>query len=168
MLRTALRAATLIVALATPGFGAELAAPKGDVLLTVSGNVGVTNLNGAAALDRELLESMPPTTIMTSTIWTEGVHSFQGVSLIDLVETLDMKGESLRATAVNDYAIEIPLTDAVEGGPIIAYRIDGKEMSLRDKGPLWVIYPYDDNSDYRKEVIYSRSIWQLDRLETLR
>jgi hypothetical protein len=168
MLRTALRAATLIVALATPGFGAELAAPKGDVLLTISGNVGVTNLNGAAVLDRELLEAMPSTTITTSTIWTEGVPSFQGVSLKDLVEALDLKGKSLRATAVNDYVIEIPLTDAVEGGPIIAYRIDGKEMSLRDKGPLWVIYPYDDKSDYRNEVIYSRSIWQLDRLETLR
>lgn len=167
MLRTILRAATLFVVLATPGYGADLAAPQGDVLLTVSGNIGVTNADGAAALDRDLLEAMPSTTIITSTIWTEGVHSFQGVSLKDLIEALDLKGKSLRATAVNDYAIQIPLTDAVTGGPIIAYRIDGNEMSLRDKGPLWVIYPYDANSDYRKEVIYSRSIWQLDRLEAL-
>lgn len=167
MLRTVLRAATLMVALASPGFGAELAAPKGDVLLTVSGNVGVSNSNDAAALDRDMLEAMTSTTITTSTIWTEGVHSFQGVSLKDLVEALDIKGTTLRATAVNDYAIEIPLSDAVEGGPIIAYRIDGNEMSLRDKGPLWVIYPYDANADYRKEVIYSRSIWQLDRIEAL-
>jgi hypothetical protein len=39
-------------------------------------------------------------------------------------------------------------------------------MSVRDKGPLWVIYPYDSD-DYRSEVIYSRSIWQLDRLEVV-
>ena len=38
-------------------------------------------------------------------------------------------------------------------------------MSRRDKGPLWVIYPYHDNIDYRSETIYSRSIWQLDRIE---
>jgi hypothetical protein len=167
MLRTVLRAATLVVALAAPGFGAELAAPKGDVLLTVSGNVGVKNTNDTAALDRDMLEAMTPTTITTSTIWTDGVHSFQGVSLKDLVAALEIQGATLRATAVNDYAVEIPLSDAVEGGPIIAYRIDGNEMSLREKGPLWVIYPYDANADYRKEVIYSRSIWQLDRIEAL-
>jgi hypothetical protein len=167
MLRTVLSAATLVVALAAPGFGAELAAPKGDVLLTVSGNVGVKNTNDTAALDRDMLEAMTPTTITTSTIWTDGVHSFQGVSLKDLVAALEIQGATLRATAVNDYAVEIPLSDAVEGGPIIAYRIDGNEMSLREKGPLWVIYPYDANADYRKEVIYSRSIWQLDRIEAL-
>jgi hypothetical protein len=40
-------------------------------------------------------------------------------------------------------------------------------MSLRDKGPLWIIYPYDSKSDFRTEVVYSRSIWQRDRLEAL-
>jgi hypothetical protein len=74
----------------------------------------------------------------------------------------------LLATAINDYTVEIPLSDAVEGGPIIAYLMDGEEMSIRDKGPLWVIYPYDSDADFRSEVVYSRSIWQLDRLEILR
>ena len=43
--------------------------------------------------------------------------------------------------------------------------MNGEIMSLRDKGPLWVIYPYDQNAAYRSEVTYSRSIWQLDRIE---
>jgi hypothetical protein len=127
----------------------------------------VTNTKDAAVFDLEMLEALPTTTIETSTIWTEGVHSFQGVALKDLVDALGIDGKKLKATAVNDYAIEIPLTDAITGGPIIAYRIDGKVMSLREKGPLWVIYPYDSNSEYRKEVIFSRSIWQLDRIEAL-
>jgi hypothetical protein len=37
-------------------------------------------------------------------------------------------------------------------------------MSLREKGPLWVIYPYDSDPAYRTEETYSRSIWQLNRL----
>jgi hypothetical protein len=167
MLRAVLSAATLVVALVAPGMAADLAAPKGDVILTISGQVGVKNKDGVAALDLAMLQALPVTTFDTTTIWTEGVHSFQGVSLKDLVEGLDIKGSTLRATAINDYTIEIPLSDAVTGGPIIAYRIDGKEMSLREKGPLWVIYPFDDNSDYRKEVIYSRSIWQLDRIDAV-
>jgi hypothetical protein len=114
-----------------------------------------------------MLEALAATTIETSTIWTDGVHSFQGVSLAVLSERLGISGTNLRALAVNDYAVEIPLSDAVENGPIIAYKMDGKTMSVRDKGPLWIIYPYDSSADYRTEVVYSRSIWQLDRIEAV-
>ena len=37
-------------------------------------------------------------------------------------------------------------------------------MTLRDKGPLWVIYPFDDDPRYRSETVYFRSIWQLNRI----
>ena len=103
-------------------------------------------------------------TIKTTTIWTTGEQTFVGVSLGAFLKAIDAKGSKLRATAINDYAVEIPVTDAVTGGPIIAYLLDGKEMSVRNKGPLWIIYPYDSSSDFRTEVIYSRSIWQLDRI----
>ena len=67
----------------------------------------------------------------------------------------------------HDYAVEIPVSDSVEDGPILAYELNGAPMSVRDKGPLWLVYPYDQNPEYRSEVIYSRSIWQLDRIEVL-
>ncbi|MGB1266126.1 MAG: oxidoreductase, partial [Nereida ignava] len=51
-------------------------------------------------------------------------------------------------------------------GPIIAYKQNGSEMSRRRKGPLWIVYPYDDKKSYQTETVYSRSIWQLDRLIT--
>jgi len=144
-----------------------LPAPQGEILLTVSGNVTVKNTPNAAAFDFELLSQFEPTRIETTTIWTEGVQVFEGVSLATLVDALGVQGETLRATAINDYAVEIPLSDAVQGGPILAYLLDGKEMSVRDKGPLWIIYPYDKEAKFRTEVIYSRSIWQLNRLEAL-
>jgi hypothetical protein len=160
-------AATCAIGIALPVCAADLGEPKGDVVLTVSGNLTTKNRGDTAVLDREMLEAMPITTIETTTIWTGGSHVFQGVLLKDLVDTLGITGSTLKATAINDYAIEIPLSDAVEGGPIIAYLLDGNEMSLREKGPLWVIYPYDASADYRKEIIYSRSIWQLDRITAL-
>ena len=46
----------------------------------------------------------------------------------------------------------------------MAFLNNGEPMSIRDKGPLWIIYPFDDNPDYQTEVIYSRSIWQLDQI----
>jgi hypothetical protein len=73
----------------------------------------------------------------------------------------------LKMYAINDYVVEVPVSDAVEGGPILAYAQNGERMSVRDKGPLWLLYPYDANPDYRTEVVYSRSIWQLVKIEVV-
>ncbi|WP_092063264.1 molybdopterin-dependent oxidoreductase [Poseidonocella pacifica] len=111
------------------------------------------------------LELLPVTSFETSTIWTVGSHRFTGVSLADLAAHLGIVTGELLATAINDYHITIPLEDAVTPGPIIAYEIDGEPMPRREKGPLWIVYPYDMIPAYQTETIYSRSIWQLVRLD---
>ncbi|GMG81492.1 molybdopterin-dependent oxidoreductase [Paralimibaculum aggregatum] len=141
-----------------------LPSPAGPVLLTVTGAIAVQNAEGAARFDLAMLEALPQTRFRTSTIWTDGEVAFTGVALADLLARLGVGAGMLRAVAINDYKIDIPVSDAVEGGPMIAYRIDGETMSVRQKGPLWVVYPYDSKAEYRSEIIYARSIWQLDRI----
>ena len=159
-------ATTLFVAFLSHGAIAEsLEAPSGDVVLTVSGDIAATNADGAAAFDREMLAAMPMVEFTTTTTWTDGPQVFTGVSLHHLLDTLGVDDGTLRAFAVNDYAVDIPVSDAVDGGPIVAYLRNGEPMSIRDKGPLWIVYPYDARREYRTEVIYSRSIWQLERIE---
>ena len=143
---------------------ADLPAPTGDPLLVVSGNIARTNTGDTASFDAEMLSELGGVKIATTTIWTDGVQDFTGVSLKALLDAVGVTGGTLMATAVNDYAVEIPVSDAVEGGPIVAYANGGAPMSVRDKGPLWIIYPYDSDTAYQSEVIYSRSIWQLDRI----
>ena len=145
--------------LLSPANADDVVAIKTDIILTVSSGMDVLTL------DRSDLSKLTVTSFDTSTIWTDGVHTFTGVSVKTLTDLIGVTNGMLRATAINNYAIEIPVSDAVNEGPIIAYLMDGKEMSVRDKGPLWVVYPYDSNPDYRSEVVYSRSIWQLDRIE---
>ena len=142
----------------------DLGSAEGDVILTVSGGIENTNGDGTASFDLAMLQAMEPVTIETSTIWTEGPQTFTGVPLATLMETVGATGDTISATAINDYAVEIPREDWVEGGPIVAYLNNGEEMSVREKGPLWVIYPFDSDPEYQTEVIYSRSIWQLDRI----
>lgn len=141
-----------------------LNAPNGPVLLRVSGAIESTNAEGGAEFDLDMLRALGESEIVTETIWTPGTHSFTGVRLKDLLDHLGATGGTIEATAINDYSVTIPVSDATERGPIIAYEMDGKQLSRREKGPLWVIYPFSSSSDYRTEVIYSRSIWQLDRI----
>jgi hypothetical protein len=159
------RSLTFASALFVADAAVALEPAEGEVLLTVTGVIGQTNAGDAAAFDLELLEAMETVVIETTTIWTEGMQTFVGVELVDLLAALEAEGSNLRAIALNDYAVDIPVTDAVEGGPIVAFLRNGEPMSLRDKGPLWVIYPFDSSPDYQTELIYSRSIWQLNRIE---
>ncbi|PCJ10203.1 MAG: oxidoreductase [Rhodobacteraceae bacterium] len=105
--------------------------------------------------------------IVTSTIWTQGVHEFSGVPLYTLLQHLQVTGTTIQAIALNDYAVTIPLSDVRIGGPIVAFAIDGQPIPRREKGPLWIIYPFDQSPEYRTETVYSRSIWQLNRLNII-
>ena len=141
------------------------APPKGDAILTVTGAITATNSADGLVLDLAQLEALPQHSFTTSTTWTEGTSTFQGVLLKDLIAAVGATGVTVNMTALNDYVISMPTADAKDDGPLLAYLMDGKTMSVRDKGPLWVVYPYDDNADYRTEESYSRSIWQLARVE---
>lgn len=144
---------------------AELTTPDGPVVLIVSGDIKVTNQNDTAAFDMEMLQALPAETFETFTIWTEGPQTFTGVRLDVFLELLGVEAGALKAQAINDYAVSVPVADAKPGGPIIAYARNGAPMSVRDKGPLWIMYPFDSDKNYQTEVFYSRSIWQLDRID---
>lgn len=143
----------------------DFAVPKGDVLLTASGAITATNKDGTLQLDLDQMAALPQHSFTTSTTWTEGTPTFQGVLLKDYIADTGATGTTITLTALNDYKITMPMADVKDDGPLLAYLMDGKPMSLRDKGPVWMVYPYDANADYRTEVAYARSIWQLDRIE---
>ena len=150
---------------AVPAAAEDLPVPKGEIVLTISGDISLRNQADSAVFDMEMLRNLGEVTFATTTPWTDGVQEFTGVSVQVLAETLGVTEGTIKATAINDYAIDIPVSDAVEGGPILAYLQNGEPMSACDKGPLWLVYPYDLNEAYQAEVIYSRSIWQLVRLD---
>lgn len=145
-------------------FANGLPTPTGEVLLSIDGAITVTNDGDRAIFDRDMLGALGPVTVETTTIWTEGVQTFTGVPLVRLMAAVGATGDSLTARAINDYAISIPSEDWIEDGPIVAYLNNGAVMPLREKGPLWIVYPYDSAPRFQTEVTFSRSIWQLDRL----
>lgn len=140
----------------------------GPVILTVTGLDASIAPGGSFELDVGRLEALGAVEIETSSIWTEGVHRYRGLPLRTLVDFLGITTETLRLQALNDYSVDFPVSETTPAVPILAFKMDGKPMSVREKGPVWLIYPFDDDADYRTDTIYSRSIWQLDRIDVLR
>ena len=150
--------AVLAAMVASPGFAQSTDSLK-TIILTVSGP------DGKKEYSIEDLEALGTHSFETTTIWSDGIQSFTGVPLLTLLMHLGVESGTLSAKAINDYAVEIPVSDGVEDGPLLAFHWNGKPMSIREKGPIWLVYPYDGNPEYQSEIIYSRSIWQLERIE---
>jgi hypothetical protein len=142
-----------------------LAAPKGKVVLVITGNVTNKNAETGAAFDMAMLEALPKATIMTTTPWTKGVRNFEGVSITTLMAAAGASGQTIKAVALNDYAFSFPAADAEKYKVIVAYAQDGKAMSVREKGPLWIIYPLDAHKEIRNIEYHSRMVWQLKELQ---
>lgn len=141
-----------------------LEAPKGPVVLHVSGNMSVHNAGDRVELDRALIEEMPQTELVTWTPWTgDAPVRFSGVLLADLIELLGATGRRIQAVALNDYRAEIPLSDLHEHEVLLAVRRNGEYMAVRDKGPLWIVYPLDP-AHRDRSAIEGRMVWQLKEL----
>jgi hypothetical protein len=157
-------AAALLAALAGSPAGA-LDAPAGKVVLTVRGALANPNENGAASFDLALLQTLPQHSFSTRTPWYSQPRKFSGVLLADLLAAVGARaGATITAVALNDYRVDIPADDVTRHGAL-AWLIDDKPMAVREKGPLVVIYPFDDRAELRTAVYYSRAIWQLRTLE---
>jgi hypothetical protein len=113
------------------------------------------------------LAALPQISFSTSTIWTTTNKTFSGPSLRSVLDAAGAGPGSLRLTAVNDYSVIMPRETVGPDFPIIANRIDGNLFGARHNGPLWVIFPYDENISYQNEEIYAFSIWQLTHIEIL-
>lgn len=122
---------------------------------------------GLAELSIDALDALEQVEFATTTIWTDGETTFSGVSLKSLLAHIDAAGETVEMVALNDYAVSMPVSELEDNAPIIATRMNGEVMSVRDKGPYWVVFPYDSHIKYQSEKVYSRSIWQLNRLKVV-
>lgn len=141
-----------------------LDAPKGPVVLTVKGAITNTNVGDTAEFDLAMLEALAGRKATMETPWTQGMVTFEGPLLSALLKAVGATGSTLSVKALNDYAAEVPADDA-KLATILATRMDGKLMSVRDKGPLMVVYPFDQDPSLYNEKYFSRSVWQIKEIE---
>ena len=150
-------------AIAAPGDA--LAPPTGKPILTVSGKIAVKNQGERATFDMAMLEALPQHSFTTRTPWFAKPVKFTGPLLADVLAAVKASGTTISAVAINDYKISIPLTDTRKYEVVVARLIDGQPMPVREKGPLFVVYPFDSAAELRTSTFYERSIWQLKALD---
>ncbi len=151
----------LFPALAAAG---DLSAPTGKVILTVSGDIANTNSGDTARFDRAMLEALGVSELTVETAWTDGRPTFSGVLASKVLDAVGAGGETVVARAINDYQVEIPAAELRKYPVLLAMKQDGKYMRVRDKGPIWIIYPRESYTELDTEEYKDRWIWQLNSI----
>ncbi|WP_417727011.1 oxidoreductase [Roseovarius sp.] len=141
------------------GFAADT-----DVILTVNDmRSGVTT----EFTDADLL-ALPQQSFVTTTIWTESKpKKFSGPALKTILDAVGSEPGNLRLHAINDYNALFPISRMEDSVPILAMRIDDAAFSVREKGPLWIMFPFDSESRYQSEEYFTLSVWQLKQIDIL-
>ncbi|MBW4985808.1 oxidoreductase [Mameliella sp. CS4] len=152
-----------LFAMPLAGPARALDAPQGAPILIVDGLIAETNDRDRALFDRAMLEALDWQEIETYTEFSPGVQRLAGPSLASLLDQLGVRQGTLRAVALDDYMIRIPVSDVAEFGIILAIERDGMPMRIRNRGPIWIVYPAPTREDVN-ELHSSRMIWQLHRL----
>jgi hypothetical protein len=112
------------------------------------------------------LKALPQVTVRTGNEFVSGVPRFVGPLARDVVGLLGRGHATVaKLTAANDFAVEIDLAEFQQYDVILAMEQDGRPLSRRDKGPIWLIYPMDDHVNLQDPIYNNRLIWQLVRIE---
>ncbi len=122
----------------------------------------VTTTDRSETFTLEEMLAMPQTTVVTKNNYVDEVTTFQGPSLRSVLEEMDVApNATLKMVALNDFSSDIPAADAFSYEVILAVLLNGDTMSVREKGPIWVIYPMDGNPELEDDIYNGRLVWQL-------
>lgn len=128
--------------------------------------------DGAVVAEKTLsvedVDAMPKTEFTTNTPWTEAPAAFAGPSLANLADLGGRHAVKADVIALDDYAAEIPAEDWEKHGAILAVRVNGETVPIREKGPYWVIYPIDSDPGLLNVQFYhARMVWQVKSIDFL-
>jgi hypothetical protein len=139
--------------------GGALPAPAGPVVLTVRGATRGDPLH----FDRAGLERLGLIRYASKNRWYDRRTTYEGVlgsALLDAVG-VPAGAVALRMTALNDYVVLVPLADLRRWPVMFALKLDGEYLSVRDKGPIWLVYPNHLEPELGGPRYQGRWIWQL-------
>jgi hypothetical protein len=145
----------------------SLAKPQGKPILTVSGQITQTNDGAVARFDRPLLESFGVQSFTTATPWHDHPVLFEGVPMTRILQAVGATGQTIKVVALDDYTAELPVADFAKYGTLLALKIGGQYLTVAEKGPSFIIYPFDQYPELRNAIYYGRAVFQVATIEVV-
>lgn len=139
--------------------GDPLPTPTGPVVLTVHGAARGDPIR----FDRQGLERLGLIRYTSQNRWYDHPTTYEGVLGSAFLDAVGVpKGATqMHMVALNDYAVTVPISDLRRWPVMLALKLDGRYLSVRDKGPIWLVYPNQIDPELGGPRYEGRWIWQL-------
>lgn len=144
---------------------AQLPQPVGEVILEVSGNIKVKNTDESAEFDRDMIAEFKTHEITTTNHIASKPTVYKGFRLTDLIERVKGVGKVVRVYALDDYLAELSYADIKKYKVILATHENGRQLTIEDRGPFFVVFPFSDHPEIQHDSYYNQSVWQIKAVE---
>lgn len=159
---------TLLVAMGTSALAlgldpraamaASVASPQGAVILTVAGDLSLSNrgpldpmadgflkyheitFDKAFAFDRAMLEAFPLNEIRAQPPQYSAPATFRGPLLADVLKALGAGGASIQTRALDGFAVELSAKDLAGKDWTLALSANNRAFGIGDRGPIWLMH----------------------------
>jgi hypothetical protein len=123
--------------------GQKISAPQGEVVLTVTGDIGTANKGKKLELDLASLEQMRRVRVEAVEPFLKRRVMFEGVLLSDLLAVAGVlsSASTVSMTALDDYKVDFKLDDVRSSQMLLATKADGKHMPVDRSGPIRIVFP---------------------------
>lgn len=115
------------------------------------------------------LDALPQKSIETHSPYFEGSLLFTGPNLAEVLRTFSREDVGsktpLTLRAMNDYVVRTSLGVLAQSGAIIATRKEGSRLSIRERGPFWIMLPLSERPELDEESYHRLLVWQLQRID---
>lgn len=118
--------------------------PTGDIALTVSGAIALTNGDGVFAMDDAMLRALPMVEYFVTDPWMGG-STYGGVLVSTLIEYVGfpLGAEQVVLVASDEKEFAIKIADALTYPILLVLDGDGEALVESLGGPVKVAYPYE-------------------------
>ncbi|WP_225546883.1 molybdopterin-dependent oxidoreductase [Chromobacterium violaceum] len=136
------------------------------VILTVSGKIGAFTNKDKMTYEFRVkdFQALKQRAIVTKTSWTP-VATFSGPLIRDILAKVGATGSKVKFQALNDYAYSVDRREFDKYNVILARSMNSKQLEVKERGPLWVMYPIADMPSASKgPQLDAKLVWQVDRI----
>ena len=142
-----------VLLFSTPLFSAELV-------------VRMENQQPKTLVYDQLVSQYPQITFTTQLPWYPDANQFTGFRVSDLLQQLGVEDTlAVSFIALNDYAASTTIENILKYDPIVAYKMNGEKMKVRNKGPYWLVFNLDKYPEIDNTALHSQMVWQIDEIK---
>ena len=148
------------------GIPASCLAQSGEgVILTVSGRIGRTNTQDGKsyAFTTAELRQLGDVTIRATNRYTR-TADFTGPLLRDVLRYVRASpgATAIEVVTLDGYQQTLPISDVRRWDVVLAHTQGGKRLTVATKGPLWIMYPLDQNrAELDNNETTAKLVWSL-------